>query len=178
MKFLIASDIHGSFFFAKKVVEIMEKEKADTLILLGDIYNHGPRNPFPTEYNPGEVATLLNSIKDKLIVVKGNCDSEVDKMISEFDFFENTIVVSGDKKVFFTHGHVYNKDNLPKTKFDAIVYGHFHTGLIERQGEVVVAYAGAVSLPKNNTPSSYMILEDGVLTLKNIEGETIDKISL
>ena len=178
MRFLIASDIHGSFFFAKKVVEMMEKEKADTLILLGDIYNHGPRNPFPEEYNPGQVAILLNSIKDKLIVVKGNCDSEVDKMISEFDFFENTIVVSGGKKVFFTHGHVYNKDSLPKTKFDAIVYGHFHTGFIEKQGEVIVANAGSVSLPKNNTPSSYMILEDGVLTLKNINGETIDKTSL
>ena len=95
MKILIASDLHGSAFYSAKLLERFNNEKADKLILLGDIYNHGPRNPFPTEYNPGEVAILLNSIKDKLIVVKGNCDSEVDKMISEFDFFENTIVVSG-----------------------------------------------------------------------------------
>lgn len=178
MRFLIASDIHGSSFYAKKVVLNMEKEKADKLILLGDIYNHGPRNPFPNEYNPGEVASLFNSIKDKLIVVKGNCDSEVDKMISEFDFFNNTIVISGDKSVFFTHGHVYNKDNLPKTKFDAIVYGHFHTGFIEKQGDIIVANAGSVSLPKGGTPSSYMILEDGVLELKDIEGNLISKASL
>ena len=173
MKFLIASDIHGSAYYVKKILAVMEKEKAETLVLLGDIYNHGPRNPLPEEYNPGEVATLLNAIKEKLIVVKGNCDSEVDKMISEFDFFENTVIVSGNKSVFLTHGHVYNKDAMPKTSFDAVVYGHFHTGFIERVGSSVVANAGSVSLPKNGTPSSYMILEDGVLTLYDVEGKLI-----
>ncbi len=178
MKFLIASDVHGSLFYAEKIVDIMKAEKAEKLVLLGDIYNHGPRNPFPENYNPGEVASLFNAIKDNLIVIKGNCDSEVDKMISQFDFIENAVIVSGGKTVFLTHGHVYNKDAMPKTSFDCIVYGHFHTGFIEKVGETVVANAGSVSLPKNNTPSSYMILEEGVLTLKNIEGEVIAKENL
>ena len=173
MKFLIASDIHGSAYYTKKIISLMEKECADKLVLLGDIYNHGPRNPFPEEYNPGEVATLLNANKDRLIVVKGNCDSEVDKMISDFDFAENTVIVSGNKTVFLTHGHVYNKDALPKTCFDAVVYGHFHTGFIERDENCVVANAGSVSLPKNGTPSSFMILEEGVLSLYDIDGKLI-----
>lgn len=173
MKFLIASDIHGSYHYAQKIVQKVEEEKADLLILLGDIYNHGPRNPLPKDYAPISVAELLNGIKEKIIVLKGNCDSQVDSMISQFDFIENMCVVSGEKSVFLTHGHKYNKDNMPKTQFNAIIYGHFHTGFIERINNVVVANAGSISLPKNNTSNSYLLLEDGTLTLKDIEGNVL-----
>ena len=176
MKILIASDLHGSAFYTRKVLERLEKEKAEKLVLLGDIYNHGPRNPLPEEYSPMTVAEMLNNIKDKLIVIKGNCDSEVDKMISQFSFVEDMVILSGDKTAFLTHGHVYNKDNMPATKFNYVIYGHFHTGFIEEQDGVIVANAGSTSLPKNGTPNSYMILEDGCLTLKTIDGETIKSI--
>lgn len=178
MKIFIASDIHGSALYTKKAIECFKSEKADLMVLLGDIYNHGPRNPFPKEYKPNTVATILNDIKQNLIVIKGNCDSQVDTLISEFDFIEDMCVISGEKRILLTHGHVYNKDNLPSTKFDAIIYGHFHTGFIERQGNIVFANAGSVSLPKNNTPSSYIILENGSITLKDIDGKEIDKIDI
>ncbi len=173
MKILIASDLHGSAFYAKRIVQIKEFEKADLLILLGDIYNHGPRNPLPKDYSPMEVAEILNGIKDELIVVKGNCDSAVDTMISEFDFIEDTCLIENGKTLFLTHGHVFNKDNMPKTKFDVVIYGHFHTGFIEKRQDGVIANAGSLSLPKNNTPNSYLALENGVLTLKNLDGEII-----
>lgn len=178
MKFLIASDIHGSAYYAKEVVKKMKEEKADKVVLLGDIYNHGPRNALPKDYAPLEVAEVFNGIKDSLIVVKGNCDSQVDTMISEFDFIENTLLLSNDKTVFCTHGHVYNKDSLPKTKFDAIIYGHFHTGFIEEKDGIIVANAGSTSLPKNGTKNSYMVLEDGVLTLKDFEDNIIKKVKI
>lgn len=173
MKFLIASDLHGSSYYAHKIIEIFNSEKADKLIFLGDIYNHGPRNALPRDYNPGKVAELLNSIKDKLIVIKGNCDSVVDTMISEFSFIEDAVIVSGEKAFYLTHGHVYNKDNMPATKFDGIIYGHFHTGFIEEQNGVIIANAGSLSIPKNGTPSSYLILENGCLTLKDENGEAL-----
>ncbi len=173
MKILIASDLHGSSYYAKKLVEIKEQEGADKLILLGDIYNHGPRNPLPKDYAPMQVAEILNAIKGELIVIKGNCDSAVDTMISEFDFIEDLCLMDGGRTLFLTHGHVYNKDAMPKTKYSAVVYGHFHTGFIEKIGETVVANAGSLSLPKGGTPSSYLIFENGVLTLKDIEGKTI-----
>ena len=168
MKYLIASDIHGSKESAERIVEISNETKADKIILLGDLYYHGPRNVIPSWYDPKAVANIFNSIKEKLIVVKGNCDAEVDQMISEFDFLPHVVVESGDKLVFLTHGHVYNKDNPPKTKFDGVIYGHFHTGFIERMGETIFANAGSVTLPKNDTPKSYIILEDGVLSLFDI----------
>ncbi len=173
MKILIASDIHGSAYYAEKLIERLGAEKADLMILLGDIYNHGPRNPFPKDYNPQSVAEKLNAVKDKMIVVKGNCDSQVDTLISEFDFIEDLCIIDNGKKILFTHGHVYNKDSLPATKFDGLVYGHFHTGFIEKQGEITVANAGSISLPKCDTPNSYMILEQGKLTLKTVDGEII-----
>ncbi len=175
MKYLIASDVHGSAFYLKKLVDRFVMEKADKLILLGDIYNHGPRNPFPDEYCPSSVSDILNGITDKLIVIKGNCDSAVDTMISNFDFIESAVITTANKSVFLTHGHVYNKDAKPKTKFDAVIYGHFHTGFIERLDGCVYANAGSISLPKNGTKNSYIILDNGALELKELEGNVIDK---
>lgn len=173
MKFLIASDIHGSSYYAEKITERAKDENADRIVLLGDIYNHGPRNPFPKDYAPLKVAETLNAVKDKLIVIKGNCDSEVDTLISEFDFVDNTVIVSAGKTVFLTHGHIYNKTALPKTQFDALIYGHFHTGFIEKKGGKTFANAGSVSLPKDKTVNSYLILDGRTLSLKSIDGETI-----
>ena len=178
MKFLIASDIHGSSYFVNAVIKKAKEENADKIILLGDIYNHGPRNPLPKDYTPMEVAKSLNEIKEKLIVIKGNCDSAGDTMISNFDFLDNLVLVSGGKTLFLTHGHIYNKDNLPKTNFDAIIYGHFHTGFIERKGDMIIANTGSTSLPKNDTPNSFMVLEDKILTLKDFENNVIKSIEL
>lgn len=178
MKIIIASDLHGSAYYAAKLLERCQKEGAEKLILLGDIYNHGPRNALPKDYEPMLVAKLLNNVKEYLIVIKGNCDSEVDNMISQFSFVEDMVIVSGGKTIFLTHGHVYNKDNMPKTCFDAVIYGHFHTGFIEKQGETVIANTGSLSLPKQETKNSYMLLEENTLTLKDIEGNTIQEIKI
>ena len=178
MKYLIASDLHGSSHYCAKIIDIFKKENFDLLILLGDIYNHGPRNNLPSEYLPMSVSSQLNAISDKLMVVKGNCDSQVDQMISNFDFLDNLVLVSGGKTLFLTHGHIYNKDNLPKTNFDAIIYGHFHTGFIERKGDMIIANTGSTSLPKNDTPNSFMVLEDKILTLKDFENNVIKSIDL
>ena len=178
MKYLIASDLHGSAYYAEKLAEIFIKEKAEKLILLGDVYNHGPRNPLPKDYAPMKVADILNGLKDSLIVIKGNCDSQVDTLISDFDFLEGVCVESSGKSFFLTHGHVYNKDNMPKTAFDGLIYGHFHTGFICRSGRTVVANAGSLSLPKNGTANSYLTLENAVLKLKNLDGSVLDSCEI
>ncbi len=175
MKYLIASDVHGSKLNAQKIVDAFNREKANKIIVLGDVYNHGPRNPLPEEYAPMEVAKIFNAVKADLIVIKGNCDSTVDTMISEFDFLDGVCLAIQDKTVYLTHGHVYNKDNMPKTKFDALIYGHFHTGFIDQIDGVIVANAGSVSLPKNQTEKSYMILDGKTLYLKDLNGNIIDK---
>ena len=178
MKYLIASDVHGSAYYTDVIIDRMNVENADKLILLGDIFNHGPRNPLPKDYAPLKVADSLNAIKDKLIVVKGNCDSEVDTLIAEFDFLPHLLLEIGSKSLFLTHGHVYNKDNMPKQRYDAIVYGHFHTGFIVKKDDYYIANAGSVSLPKNETPNSYLLLDENKLSLKDLLGNVIEEILL
>ena len=174
MKLVIASDLHGSSYYAEKIKDIFLKEHGDMLVLLGDIYYHGPRNPFPKDYAPMQVAETLNSLKDKLLVIKGNCDSEVDTLISEFDFTEFSQICVDGLKITLTHGHKFNKDNMPTNAGDVMCYGHFHTGFIDKVGDTVVANAGSLSLPKDGTAHSYLTIENNTITLKDIDGNIID----
>ncbi len=175
MKYLVVSDIHGSGFYARKLEEIIDKENPNKIILLGDLYYHGPRNPLTQEYAPKEVAALLNSQKDKTLAVRGNCDAEVDQMISEFKIEENITLDINGKKFFFTHGHKYNIDIWPEEEFDVMVYGHFHTGFIkEKEGKIFVN-SGSISLPKNNTKNSYLIIDNNSILLKDVNGNIIEK---
>ena len=168
MKFLIASDIHGSRIYAQRIADLLEDEGADRLILLGDIYNHGPRNPLPEGYDPMGVAKILNGLVDRLTVIKGNCDSDVDTMISDFEFVSEGVLIAEGKKIFLQHGDRFSIDALPKNCGDAFFYGHYHTGFIERRGGVLVANCGSVSLPKNRTPRSYLLLDGTHLSLKDL----------
>gem|GEM_PF-4710837 len=116
MKLLIASDIHGSAYYAKKVVESFEKEKADKLLLLGDILYHGPRNDLPFEHNPKEVIALLNPLSDRILCVRGNCEAEVDQMVLDFPCLADYIIVNVDGiNIFATHGHIFGENNPIET---------------------------------------------------------------
>ncbi len=174
MRLMIASDIHGSKYYAEKIIERFNAEKADKLVLLGDIYYHGPRNPLPKDYAPMEVSKLLNAIKEKLIVIKGNCDSEVDQMISEFTFAESAMLLVDDKKVMLTHGHKLNKDNLQEGAYDVLAYGHFHVNFMERVKGVLVVNPGSVSLPKQESISGYVIIDNGLVSQYDIDGKLIE----
>lgn len=177
MKYLVASDIHGSLYYTTKLLDIYKKENADCLILLGDLYYHGPRNPLPKEYNPMEVANLFNNISIPLYVIKGNCDALVDEMISNFKFNEYLKLTINGKNFHFTHGHYENIDNIPNN-VDVLVYGHFHTGFIKKNNNVICINTGSITLPKNNTPHSYLTIEDKTINLKDLEGNLIDSIEL
>lgn len=173
MKVLVISDIHGSSYYAEKIKEINQKEMPDKIILLGDLYYHGPRNHLSQEYNPMKVAEVLNSIKEKLLVVKGNCDAEVDEMISEFKFEDHILMDINGKNIYFTHGHKYNIENIPYDEFDILIYGHIHQGFIEEKEGYIFANPGSISLPKCNTEHSYIILEENKIILKDVEGNAI-----
>lgn len=175
MKYLVVSDIHGSLFYANKILDIIKNEKVNKLILLGDLYYHGPRNKLPEDYNPMEVSKLLNSLKDIIYCVKGNCDAEVDEMISEFKFKKNIRMKINNKRFIFTHGHKYNIDN-PIKNSDVLIYGHFHTGFIKEKDNIIYINSGSLSLPKNNTQNSYLIIDQEKIYLKDLNNNIIDEI--
>lgn len=176
MKVLVISDIHGSGYYADKIKEINERENPEKIILLGDLYYHGPRNDLSQEYAPMKVAKILNNLKDKLLVVRGNCDAEVDEMISEFKFNDHILMEINGKKYYFTHGHKYNIEKIPYDDFDIMIYGHIHQGFIEEKEDLIFANPGSISLPKCNTHHSYIVLDEDGICLKDVDGEVLERL--
>ena len=175
MKILIISDIHGSSYYAEKIKEIVERENPEQIVLLGDLYYHGPRNDLTQEYNPMKVAGVLNDLKDKIRCVRGNCDAEVDEMISDFKMEDYIQTKANEKTVFYSHGHYYNMDNIPNKEIEIMFYGHYHIGFIKEENGIIFANPGSISLPKNGTEHSYIIFDENRITLKNVEGKTIQE---
>lgn len=176
MKVLFVSDIHGSSYYADKLKEIYNVEMPDILVVLGDLYYHGPRNELSEEYDPMKVAEVLNSFKHNIYVVKGNCDAEVDEMISEFIFYDDLVLDINGKRVFCTHGHKYNINNLPKQDFDIIAYGHLHIGSIKEYDNFIYVNPGSISLPKGGTMNSYVVMDESGIFLKDVNGSIIERL--
>lgn len=175
MKIFFMSDIHGSSHFLNKAIECYKKEGAQYMVILGDALYHGPRNHIPMGYNPKEVAEKLNFYRNNIIAVRGNCDSEVDQMLINYPMMSdyNTIFLN-NRRIFLTHGHLYNKDNMPPlVEGDIFIYGHTHIPLIETFNGITMINPGSISIPKGESENSYGILEEGVFTIKNLEGKII-----
>lgn len=173
MKLLIASDIHGSACYLKKLLARHEAEQPDKILLLGDILYHGPRNDLPRDYAPKEVIRLLNSRKDEILCVRGNCDTEVDQMVLEFPILADyCILYEQGHMIFATHGHIHNTANPPMLQTgDILLHGHTHIPAAEDFGGRYYLNPGSVSIPKNGSEHSYMVLENGVFTWKNLDGK-------
>ena len=174
MKLMIASDIHGSSYYCRLMTEAFRKEKADRLLLLGDILYHGPRNDLPKDYAPKEVIDILNGIKDKLLCVRGNCDSEVDQMVLEFPIMADYAFVSiGGRTIYATHGHKYNEDNLPPLqKGDILLHGHTHIPKCIEHENYVYMNPGSISIPKEDSTNCYMIMEEDRFVWKDLSNGT------
>ncbi|BDH45073.1 phosphoesterase [Salmonella enterica subsp. enterica serovar Choleraesuis] len=172
MKLMIASDIHGSLPATERVLELFESSGARWLILLGDLLYHGPRNPLPEGYQPGEVATRLNSVAERVIAVRGNCDSEVDQMLLNFPItapWQQVLV--GESRLFLTHGHHYHPAQLPPLSAgDILVFGHTHIPQASWSDERIGLFnPGSVSLPKGGNPASYGLLDDDILSVHALD---------
>ena len=172
MKLMIASDIHGSAYWCEKLVGRYQAERPDKLMLLGDILYHGPRNDFPQDYCPQKVMSLLSPLKKEILCVRGNCDSEVDQMVLPFPILADyAIVYSEGAMIFATHGHIYNLMNLPPIhEGDVLLHGHTHVPACAAEKGVLYLNPGSVALPKEDSRHSYMTLEDGLFTWKDLEG--------
>ena len=150
-KLMIASDIHGSAYYCRKMLEAFDREQADRLLLLGDILYHGPRNDLPKEYAPKEVIKMLNERKTKIFCVRGNCDTEVDQMVLEFPILADYAVFpAADRLIYATHGHHFHMNQLPPLQpGDILLHGHTHIPAWESFGDGnLYLNPGSVSIPK------------------------------
>lgn len=177
IKLLIASDIHGSAKYCRELLRAFESENADKLILLGDILYHGPRNPLPEEYAPAEVAKMLSSYAQKIICMRGNCDSEVDQMVVPFPILCDYASVYADGvNIYLSHGH---REVPPLTPTDVYVTGHTHVPLNTKDDGFLHLNPGSVSLPKDEHKTrGYILCEGGKFTFKRLDGTPYDEVSL
>lgn len=171
MKLLVASDIHGSAYYCGKLMEAIERENPDKVVLLGDLLYHGPRNALPEGYNPKEVAEMLNSIKEKILSVRGNCEAEVDQMMMEFPVLGEALSIYWEGEIIYvTHGH----HELPPLPKGAIVLsGHTHVPVDKEEEGIRYLNPGSVSIPKEGSWHGYMIMENGNFVWKDLSGKVM-----
>lgn len=164
------------------MLDAAARESAEKILLLGDLLYHGPRNDLPEGYAPKKVIEMLNAVADKLLCVRGNCDTEVDQMVLDFPILSDTAwVYDGEAKLslFMSHGHKYSPDDLPPlTSGTVFLYGHTHVlGLYKVDG-VTYINPGSVSLPKNNNPKTYGVYEGGIFEIKELDGTVVKRFDL
>ena len=180
MKWMIASDIHGSAACCEKLLAAFGREQADRLLLLGDLLYHGPRNDLPQGYAPKEVIAQLSGVKDKVFCVRGNCEAEVDQMVLPFPVLADYCLLEQKGRVIFaTHGHHYNLEKPPLLQpGDVLLHGHTHIPAKDNSLGFWYLNPGSVSIPKENSPHSYMTLEDGQFLWKDLDGAVYDSLAL
>lgn len=174
MKIMVASDIHGSKYYAGEMLKIFHEEKAEKLVLLGDLYSSSFRT-FDEDNDDIKMSLqeMLSTVIDKLLVIKGNCDSSMDEMLSPFPMLDIAKMEIGDNVITFTHGHKYNINNVPPNFGDMLIYGHLHQGFIIKEDGKIFANPGSIACPRNSSAHSYLILTEEKITLKDIEGNSI-----
>ncbi len=161
MKYLIASDLHGAKSSAEKILELNHKYNFETIYLLGDINYNGARNVPPIDYSPIDVTALLNKIKEKIVFIRGNCDSRVDEFVFNKKFQDLLKIKKGKYRFIFTHGDLFNKDSYKIRKNTVFLYGHTHIfEMSNRDHNSYIINPGSISIPKNNNPRTYMIFDD------------------
>lgn len=178
MKILIASDIHGSAYYCEKLVDAFEREEADRMLLLGDILYHGPRNDLPKEYAPKRVAALLNTYREQIFCVRGNCEAEVDQMMLEFPVMADyCILCAGERLIYATHGHIHNKNAMPPMRpGDILLHGHTHIPACEVSDTCIYLNPGSVSIPKEGSWHGYLLMTENEFIWKDLEGEIKKRI--
>lgn len=181
MKYLLVSDIHGSLPRLEKVLTFFNDNACDMLIILGDIANYGPRNGLPEGIDAMGVAERLNEYADRIIAVRGNCDSEVDQMLLNFPIMSTyNILVAEGKRLFLTHGHKYNEEKRTSMGIDAIFYGHTHLWKLERGADgVLICNTGSITFPKGgNVPTFATIEADHTVCIRDLDGNILKQEQL
>lgn len=186
MKWIIASDVHGYPERCRKIAELTEKEGAERLILLGDLF-HGPKYPWlgylekrlpvprKDDHFFEAVCEALTPVMDRITAVRGNWDTDEDMERSPFPIAEKKSELPlGSRTVLLFHGEECHEENLPPVrKGDVVLVGHTHIPKCRILKDCFLFNPGSVSLPKEGTYSGYILMEDGVFFWRDLDGNTV-----
>lgn len=173
-KYLLISDVHGSYKAMKRIEEIIMYNNFEKIICLGDILYHGPRNDLPDEYSPKKVIEIVKKYLDKFVFIQGNCDAEVDSMVLNCHFIKKKRMKFGNRIIYFTHGHHLSRYDVDESleKNSIVIYGHYHIFNISNINGVIYFNIGSTSIPKDG------ICQYGILNEQKISVLSLDDNSL
>ncbi|MTI12204.1 phosphodiesterase [Sansalvadorimonas verongulae] len=173
MLLMLISDIHGNPLALEKALKLADEKGADRILVLGDLLNHGPRNPLTEGYNPAKVADLLNERASQITCVRGNCESEVDQMLVKVPVLgEYVQVLIDNRQMFLTHGHIWHPDKLPQlSEGDIFCFGHTHLPMLETRNGITLFNPGSITLPKGGHKPTVGWYENGGLWLTDLAGQ-------
>ncbi|MCX4286298.1 MAG: YfcE family phosphodiesterase [Clostridia bacterium] len=168
MKICVFSDIHGSVAGMEYALNIVLRERPDKVVICGDLF--GARNT-------GELVALVKRIDAVTYLIRGNNDRDNEVALLPCGMDGYAVMYHFGRTLFFTHGHVYNKYLVPPVlkENDVLVYGHTHCALLQKFNGLFIANVGSVSFPRDGTPS-YLVIEECGITLKGLDGETINEL--
>ena len=164
MKYIFVSDIHGNVERLKEVLEIFEKEKADRLVILGDT------SAYLSKSSDEEMAEAINSLKDKVEIIRGNCDTRSLEMYDMDNLYINGRFVS------VTHGHYFNFSNLPPNCGEIFIQGHTHVPVLQKLNDKILANPGSVSRPRGVDLRCYILIDEEKISLKTLEMKVVKEI--
>jgi putative phosphoesterase len=174
VKYLLLSDIHGSLPRLERALDFYRSRRCDMMLLLGDILNYGPHNGIPEGMDSRGVAERLNAMADDIVAVRGNRDEEADQELLNFSMLADyALLVDEGRKVLLTHGHIYNRDHLPRGRYDAVLTAHTHVWRLEDDGRTLFCNTGSITFPKGGNPPTLGIMENGRIAIYTLDGELV-----
>ena len=173
MKILIASDIHGRITRMRRLAEVLDSYEPDKIILCGDYAYNGPRNGVPDDYDPMGVIQILNRYADRIIGVKGNCDSRVDEMLLHFSLKDYQRISLNGIFMELYHGDDFSLPMVEHIPGDLLISGHTHVPVLCEENGCVLINPGSVSFPKGGSEPSYVIMEDRHIERRRLTDEAV-----
>lgn len=180
MKIAFISDVHGSYPAVRAALQAADAWGAERIVVLGDMMYHGPRNPLPDGYAPGQVAECLNRYAGRIVAVRGNCDSEVDQMLLQYPMMgDYAMICLPERDFFLTHGHVYSPESHPVLRPGTVLaFGHIHTPVARAENGVFYFNPGSAALPKDPYPPTWGRYDGQGLEVVDFEGNVIKRLML
>lgn len=165
LKLLILSDVHGDY---ESLYKIIKNEYFDELIVLGDLFSYGYGLKKDEEKH---IINLLQKYKNKLILIKGNCDIFINYETFNLQAFDVITLPFNEHLITFTHGNRYSKGFLPEYHGDVFISGHTHIPMMSKERGIIYANPGSVGKPRGGSKKSYIVFEDKKLIIKDINGK-------
>lgn len=167
MRALVISDVHGVKTNLEKIKNRYIQLNCDKLIVLGDLYWGNSQ----ADYDPKYVRKFLESFKDNLVCIRGNCDFQVNPDEEPYPI-EKDNVINIDKNIYITHGHLYNEKNWI-IENSILIFGHYHVPFIEEIGSNVFINPGSISKPRSENLPSYLLINGQEFTIFDVNDSVI-----